>query len=59
MNPKVTEAVAAVSRGSLSTREGDLPILRSGGISRRKAQKPTFDGWISGAIYWFDDEPNT
>jgi len=23
------------------------------------AQKPAFDGKISGPVYWFDDEPNT
>jgi len=62
MNPNVTEAVAAIARvlGIQSERGQELAeSFARAGFRVEQAQKPTIDGWISGAIYWFDDEPNT
>ena len=62
MNPKVTEAVAAVSRVLAIHSERGKELSRSfarAGFRVDKAQKPVFDGRISGAAYWFDDEPKT
>ena len=62
MNPKVTEAVAAVSRllaiNSEKGRELSQSFARAG-FRVDQAQKAVFDGRISGAAYWFDDEPKT
>jgi 3-hydroxyacyl-CoA dehydrogenase/enoyl-CoA hydratase/3-hydroxybutyryl-CoA epimerase len=62
INPKVTEAVAAVSRvlafQSERGKELSESFLRAG-FRADKAQKAVFDGRISGAAYWFDDEPKT
>lgn len=62
MNPKVTEAVAAVSRVFAIHSERGKELSRSlarAGFHVDEAQKPVFDGRISGAAYWFDDEPKT
>jgi 3-hydroxyacyl-CoA dehydrogenase/enoyl-CoA hydratase/3-hydroxybutyryl-CoA epimerase len=62
MNPNVTEAVAAIARVLDIQSERGQELAESfarAGFRVEQAQKPTFDGWISGAIYWFDDEPNT
>jgi 3-hydroxyacyl-CoA dehydrogenase/enoyl-CoA hydratase/3-hydroxybutyryl-CoA epimerase len=62
MNPKVTEAVAAVSRVLAIHSERGKELSRSlarAGFHVDEAQKPVFDGRISGAAYWFDDEPKT
>ena len=62
INPKVTEAVAAVSRvlafQSERGKELSESFLRAG-FRVDKAQEAVFDGRISGAAYWFDDEPKT
>ena len=61
MNPKVTEAVAAVSRvlaiHSKRGKELSQSFARAG--FRVDKAKAVFDGRISGAAYWFDDEPKT
>src|SRR5712671_2945052 len=62
MNPKVTEAVAAVSRVLAIHSERGKELSRSlarAGFHVDEAQKPVFDGRISGAADWFDDEPQT
>lgn len=61
-NPKVVEAVAAVSRALAiqSERGGELcQSFARAGFCVSQPQKPAFDGRISGAVYWFDDEPKT
>jgi 3-hydroxyacyl-CoA dehydrogenase/enoyl-CoA hydratase/3-hydroxybutyryl-CoA epimerase len=61
MNPKVTEAVAAVSRVLAIHSERGKELSQSfarAGFRVDKAQA-VFDGRISGAAYWFDDEPKT
>jgi len=62
MNPKVTEAVAAVSRvlaiHSGRGKELSRSLARADFTSTRR-RSPFFDGRISGAAYWFDDEPKT
>ena len=62
INPKVAEAVAAISRvlGVQSERGEELvQSFARAGFRVDQAQKPAFDGRISGASYWFDDEPKT
>src|SRR6266403_5632228 len=62
MNPKVTEAVAAVSRVLAIHSERGKELSQSfarAGFRVDKPQKAVFDGRISGAAYWFDDEPKT
>jgi 3-hydroxyacyl-CoA dehydrogenase/enoyl-CoA hydratase/3-hydroxybutyryl-CoA epimerase len=62
MNPKVTEAVAAVSRVLAPQSERGKELTESfsrAGFRADTAQKAVFDGRISGAAYWFDDEPKT
>ena len=60
MNPKVIEAVADVSRvlGVQSERGDELcQSFERAGFRVDKPRKPAFDGRISGAAYWFEDEP--
>ena len=62
MNPKVVDAVAAISRvlGVQSERGEELSqSFARAGFGIDQAQKPVFDGRISGSSYWFDDEPKT
>jgi 3-hydroxyacyl-CoA dehydrogenase/enoyl-CoA hydratase/3-hydroxybutyryl-CoA epimerase len=62
INPKVTEAVAAVSRVLALQSERGKELSESfsrAGFRADTTQKPVFDGRISGATYWFDDEPKT
>jgi len=62
MNPTVAEAVAAISRvlGIQSERGEELSQSFSrAGFRVDQAQKSVFDGRISGATYWLDDEPKT
>jgi 3-hydroxyacyl-CoA dehydrogenase / enoyl-CoA hydratase / 3-hydroxybutyryl-CoA epimerase len=62
MNPKVTEAVAAVSRVLAIHSERGKEVSQSfarAGFRVDKTQKAVFDGRISGAAYWFDDAPKT
>jgi len=62
MNPRVGEAVTATARvlGIQSERGKELSeSFARAGFRGDPAQKPAFDGKISGPVYWFDDEPNT
>jgi 3-hydroxyacyl-CoA dehydrogenase/enoyl-CoA hydratase/3-hydroxybutyryl-CoA epimerase len=62
MNPGIAEAVAAVSRVlAIQSEKGKelSECFARAGFRVEGAQKPTFDGRISGAIYWSDDEPKT
>ena len=62
INPKVTEAVAAVSRVLAIQSERGKELSESfsrAGFRAEATQKVAFDGRISGAAYWFDDEPKT
>jgi 3-hydroxyacyl-CoA dehydrogenase / enoyl-CoA hydratase / 3-hydroxybutyryl-CoA epimerase len=62
LNPRIGEAVAAVVRviGIQSERGKELSeCFARGGFCVGSAQKPAFDGKISGPLYWFDDEPKT
>ncbi|WP_198164090.1 enoyl-CoA hydratase-related protein, partial [Bradyrhizobium jicamae] len=62
MNPKVVDAVAAISRVLAVQSERGEELAQSfarAGFRIDQAQKPVFDGRISGASYWFDDEPKT
>ena len=62
MNPRVVDAVAAVSRILAIQSEKGKELSQSfarAGFRIEEAQKPVFDGRISGASYWFDDEPKT
>jgi len=60
MNPKVVEAVAAVSRVlAMRSERGDelCQSFARAGFRVDQPRKPVFDGRISGAAYWFEDEP--
>jgi 3-hydroxyacyl-CoA dehydrogenase / enoyl-CoA hydratase / 3-hydroxybutyryl-CoA epimerase len=60
MNPKIGEAVAAVSRVlAVHTEKGDelCQSFARAGFRVEKPRKPAFDGRISGATFWFEDEP--
>jgi 3-hydroxyacyl-CoA dehydrogenase / enoyl-CoA hydratase / 3-hydroxybutyryl-CoA epimerase len=62
MNPKVVEAVAAVSRVLAIQSEKGKELTQSfarAGFRVEEVQKPIFDGRTSGETYWFDDEPKT
>jgi 3-hydroxyacyl-CoA dehydrogenase/enoyl-CoA hydratase/3-hydroxybutyryl-CoA epimerase len=62
MNPKISEAVSAIARvlGIRSERGKELSgSFARAGFRVDSAQKPAFDGKISGPVYWFSDEPNT
>lgn len=62
MNPKVSEAVSAIARvlGIHSERGKELSeSFARAGFRVDPAQKPVFDGKISGPVYWFSDQPNT
>jgi len=62
MNPRVGQAVAAVARvfGIQSERGKEFSeSFARAGFRGDPAQKPAFDGKISGPVYWFDDEPKT
>jgi 3-hydroxyacyl-CoA dehydrogenase/enoyl-CoA hydratase/3-hydroxybutyryl-CoA epimerase len=60
MSPKIDDAVAAVSRVlAIQSERGD-EIRKSfarAGFRVDQHQNPVFDGRISGAAYWFEDEP--
>lgn len=60
MNPKVVEAVDAVSRVLAIQDKQDTELRQSferAGFRADSSRKPCFDGRISGAAYWFEDEP--
>lgn len=60
MNPSVAQAVDAVSRVLAVQSERNAELCRSferAGFRVESSRKPSFDGRISGAAYWFDDEP--
>lgn len=62
MNPKIAEAVAAVSRalGVPSERGKELSeAFARAGFRVDQPRKIGFDGHIAGAVYWHDDEPRT
>jgi 3-hydroxyacyl-CoA dehydrogenase / enoyl-CoA hydratase / 3-hydroxybutyryl-CoA epimerase len=62
MNPTMIEAVAAVSHtlGLQSESSGELSeSFARAGFRIDKAHKGDFDGRISGAAYWFNDEPKS
>jgi 3-hydroxyacyl-CoA dehydrogenase/enoyl-CoA hydratase/3-hydroxybutyryl-CoA epimerase len=62
MNPKITEAVAAVSKalGVQSERGKELSeAFARAGFRVEQPRKVEFDGRIAGAVYWHDDEPST
>jgi 3-hydroxyacyl-CoA dehydrogenase / enoyl-CoA hydratase / 3-hydroxybutyryl-CoA epimerase len=62
MNPKIMEAVAAVSEvvgvDSEHGRELSDAFARAG-FRVEGQRKPGFDGRIAGAVYWHDDEPKS
>jgi 3-hydroxyacyl-CoA dehydrogenase/enoyl-CoA hydratase/3-hydroxybutyryl-CoA epimerase len=62
MNPRVGEAVAEVSRVlAIKSERGDelCQSLARAGFRIDQPRKAVFDGRISGATYWFDDEPKS
>ncbi len=62
MNPKVAEAVTEIARvlDVQSERGKELSeAFALAGFRAEQAQKPAFDGRISGTTYWFDAEPMT
>ncbi|TMJ47269.1 MAG: hypothetical protein E6G85_28285 [Alphaproteobacteria bacterium] len=62
MDPKVAAAVTEIARvlAVQSERGKELSeAFARAGFRVDHAQKPAFDGRISGAAYWFDDEPTT
>jgi 3-hydroxyacyl-CoA dehydrogenase/enoyl-CoA hydratase/3-hydroxybutyryl-CoA epimerase len=62
MNPGVVDAVAAISSILGLQSERGVELVQSfarAGFRIDETQKPAFDGWISGASYWCDDEPKT
>lgn len=62
MNPKIAEAVAAVSRvlGVPSERGKELSdAFARAGFRVDQPRKAGFDGHIAGAVYWHDDAPRT
>ena len=62
MNPKVVEAVEAISRvlGIQSEKGEEISqAFARAGFRVDQPQKAVFDGRIAGAAYWFDDEPKT
>jgi len=62
MNPKITEAVTAVSNalGVHSERGKELAeAFARAGFRVEQPRKIGFDGHVAGALYWHDDEPKT
>ncbi|MBR0938843.1 enoyl-CoA hydratase-related protein [Bradyrhizobium jicamae] len=62
MNPKVTEAVGAVSNalGVQSERGKELSdAFCRAGFRVDAASRAEFDGHVAGAVYWIDDEPTS
>lgn len=62
MNPKITEAVAAISNvlGTHSERGKELSeAFARAGFRVEQPRRPDFDGRITDAVYWHDDEPRT
>src|SRR5262245_5033448 len=60
MSPKIVEAVDAVSRVlAVRSERGDelCQSFARAGFRVDQTRKPVFDGRISGAAYWFQDEP--
>jgi len=62
MNPKITEAVAAISQvlGAHSERGKELSdAFARAGFRTEQSRRADFDGHIADAVYWHDDEPRT
>jgi 3-hydroxyacyl-CoA dehydrogenase/enoyl-CoA hydratase/3-hydroxybutyryl-CoA epimerase len=62
LNPKITEAVAAISDvlGVRSERGQELSeAFARAGFRVDRPHNAEFDGRIAGAVYWHDDEPKT
>lgn len=62
MNPRIMEAVAAVSNilGVHSERGEEISeAFARAGFRVEQPRKADFDGRITGAVYWHDDEPRT
>ena len=62
MNPKIMEAVAAVSNvlGVHSERGEEISeAFARAGFRVEQPRKADFDGRITGAVYWHDDEPRS
>jgi 3-hydroxyacyl-CoA dehydrogenase/enoyl-CoA hydratase/3-hydroxybutyryl-CoA epimerase len=62
MNPKISEAVAAVSSalGTSCERGKELSdAFARAGFRVERPRHVEFDGRITGAVYWHDDEPRT
>ena len=60
INPKIIEAVDAVSRVLAVQGERDAELRQAferAGFRVDGSRKLSFDGRISGAAYWFEDEP--
>lgn len=61
-NPKITEAVASVSKvlGVQSERGKELTeAFARAGFRIEHMRKVEFDGCVAGDVYWHDDEPRT
>ncbi|MET4198893.1 enoyl-CoA hydratase-related protein [Bradyrhizobium sp. LA6.12] len=62
MNPRITEAVAAISNvlGAQSERGKELSdAFARAGFRVEQPRRADFDGRITDAVYWHDDEPRT
>jgi 3-hydroxyacyl-CoA dehydrogenase / enoyl-CoA hydratase / 3-hydroxybutyryl-CoA epimerase len=62
MNPRITEAVAAISNvlGAHSERGKELSdAFARAGFRVEQPRRADFDGRITDAVYWHDDEPRT
>lgn len=62
MNPRITEAVAAISNvlGAHSERGKELSdAFARAGFRVEQPRRVDFDGRITDAVYWHDDEPRT
>jgi 3-hydroxyacyl-CoA dehydrogenase/enoyl-CoA hydratase/3-hydroxybutyryl-CoA epimerase len=62
MNPRIAEAVAAISNvlGARSERGKELSeAFARAGFRVEQPRRADFDGRITGAVYWHDDEPRT
>jgi 3-hydroxyacyl-CoA dehydrogenase / enoyl-CoA hydratase / 3-hydroxybutyryl-CoA epimerase len=62
MNPRITEAVAAISNvlGAHSERGKELSdAFARAGFRVEQPRRADFDGRVTNAVYWHDDEPRT
>jgi 3-hydroxyacyl-CoA dehydrogenase/enoyl-CoA hydratase/3-hydroxybutyryl-CoA epimerase len=62
MNPRITEAVAAISSvlGAHSERGKELSdAFARAGFRVEQPRRADFDGRVADAVYWHDDEPRT